>query len=79
MNPYLILDTGPVVAALDRNDPFHSWASEHLRISSAAFLTCEAVMTEAMFLLLRGSLNVSPLLLFAEEAPFLFPFSYSQN
>ncbi len=79
MSPYLIFDTGPLIAALDRNDPFHAWASNELRSSSAAFLTCEAVLTEAIFLLLRASLDISGLLSFVEEAPLLFPFSYIQN
>jgi uncharacterized protein len=79
VSPYIILDTGPLVAALDRRDRFHFWASKQLLAPSAAFLTSEAVLTEAIFLLMRASLDIQPLLEFAEEAPLLFPFSYSQN
>jgi predicted nucleic acid-binding protein len=47
----IILDTGPLVAALDRRDYYHSWAKEQFFRHSPPFLTCEAVITEACFLL----------------------------
>jgi predicted nucleic acid-binding protein len=48
-----ILDTGPLVAVLDRSDSFHSWASEQLKSIQAPLITCEAVIAEACFLLRR--------------------------
>ena len=53
MKRQVLLDTGPLVALLDRNDRFHPWIKEiWANIEPPAF-TCEAVMTEACFLL-RG-------------------------
>ncbi len=43
----LIVDTGPLVALLDRRDRLHSWALETFERLSPPFLTCEAVLTEA--------------------------------
>jgi uncharacterized protein len=43
----LIVDTGPLVALLDRRDGLHRWAVETFEGLSPPFLTCEAVMTEA--------------------------------
>jgi predicted nucleic acid-binding protein len=46
-----LLDTGPMVAALNPRDRHHGWALELLRNASPPLLTCEAVLSEAVFLL----------------------------
>ena len=43
----LVVDTGPLVALLDRRDPLHEWAREVFEQLEPPFLTCEAVLTEA--------------------------------
>jgi len=48
-----ILDTGPLVGALDRDDQWHAWAAEQFASIRKPALTCEAVISEACFLL-RG-------------------------
>lgn len=53
MKPWLI-DTGPLVALLVRDDSQHLWAVEASRQAPATVLTCEAVISEALFLLKRG-------------------------
>ena len=45
------LDTGPLVAWIDRRDPSHLWTVEQLRQLRPPFATCEAVISEALFLL----------------------------
>jgi predicted nucleic acid-binding protein len=45
------LDAGPLVALLDRNDPWHEWARAQLDSLTEPMLTCEAVLSEAAFLL----------------------------
>lgn len=47
----LLADTGPLVALLSRQDQHHSWCVEVLKNSPAPLLTCEPVLTEALFLL----------------------------
>jgi predicted nucleic acid-binding protein len=47
----VILDTGPLVAFLNRRDKFHNWSLEHWDQIQPAMLTCEAVISEACFLL----------------------------
>jgi predicted nucleic acid-binding protein len=59
-NP-VILDTGPLVAFIDREDAFHRWASAQLRSLEPPFLTCEAVISESLFLL-RHTRNGVPTL-----------------
>ncbi len=46
----VLLDTGPLVALLDRNDRWHSWASTQLEYLTEPMITCEAVLSESAFL-----------------------------
>ena len=48
-----IVDTGPLVAFLDRGERHHAWATERVRELQAPLLVCEPVLAEAMFLLSR--------------------------
>jgi predicted nucleic acid-binding protein len=76
-----ILDTGPLVGALDRDDQWHAWAAKEFAAIRQPALTCDAVISEACFLLRgtpearnnifalveRGILRVIPVL--PEESP----------
>ena len=50
MKPVL-LDTGVIVALLDRSEKFHQTCSEIIRSLEAPLVTCEAVIAESCFLL----------------------------
>lgn len=50
MSP-IILDTGPLVAYLKRQDQFHDWSMKVLSQVGLPLLTCEAVIVETCFLL----------------------------
>lgn len=47
----VIIDTGAIVAFLDRREQSHSWVQKQWKQLPAPFLTCEAVITEACFLM----------------------------
>ncbi|MFB2880900.1 type II toxin-antitoxin system VapC family toxin [Floridanema aerugineum] len=51
MRQRILLDTGPLVASLNRRDKFHQWVKIELTTIKAPLLTCEAVLSEACFLL----------------------------
>ena len=51
MNRHLVLDTGPLVALLNRRDKFHAWAKLQWAQAAPPLQTCEAVLSEACFLL----------------------------
>jgi predicted nucleic acid-binding protein len=51
MKPRILLDTGPLVAFLSRRDRFHDWALRELNEVEPPLWTCEAVLSEACFLL----------------------------
>ena len=58
----VIVDAGPLVAYLKKDEPDHVWVAQHFRQFRAPLLTCDAAVSEAFFLLrdLRGGV---PLLL----------------
>ena len=47
----VLLDAGPLVAYLNRNDRHHAWAVECWTALFDPLWTCEAVLSEALFLL----------------------------
>jgi predicted nucleic acid-binding protein len=47
----VILDTGPLVALLNRRDRHHEWAKTLWAETEAPLLSCEPVIAEACFLL----------------------------
>lgn len=49
-----ILDTGPLVGVLDRDDQWHAWAAKQFAGIRQPAVTCDAVISEACFLL-RGT------------------------
>lgn len=76
-----LLDTGPLVALLKRDEHHHRWAMDTFGALDGRLVTCEAVLTETFFLLQRwpglvasvlerveqGRLQVEPLA--ADAAP----------
>jgi predicted nucleic acid-binding protein len=51
--PRAIVDTGPLVAFLDRGEQHHSWVIEQIDELQPPLLVCEPVLAEAMHLLVR--------------------------
>ena len=50
----VVVDTGPIVAFLDADDQHHDWARAQFGRLRPPLLTCEAVLTEASFLVARA-------------------------
>jgi len=53
---WAIVDTGPLVAHLDRRERHHAWTAAQIKRLEQPLLVCEAVITEAMYLLARHPL-----------------------
>ncbi len=51
----IIVDAGPIVALLRENESLHPWAKEQFQKLSFPLFTCEAVISEASFLLATSS------------------------
>ena len=48
-----IIDTGPLVAFIDRAERHHTWVAERLEELDGPLLICEPVLAETMYLLRR--------------------------
>jgi len=53
----VLVDTGPLVALLAKRDAAHDWAIQQFDEYAGPFLTCEAVISETIFLLRRSKVN----------------------
>lgn len=81
MTDVVLLDTGPLVAFLNRRDRYHTWAAEQLAGVRVPLLTSESVLSETCFLLrnLEGGVDavfrllerglITIAFLLADEAP----------
>jgi len=61
----IILDTGPIVAFLNKRDRYFTWANETFNLLEPPVYTCESVISEACFLLRNiegGSIAVAELI-----------------
>lgn len=58
----VLVDSGPLVAVLNRRDSHHSWAKRELANLTDPLVTCEAVLSEAFFLLSRIRNGISTLI-----------------
>lgn len=47
---HIVVDTGPIVALLNRKDQYHEWAVRTFDGLEPPLFTCEAVLAEAMWL-----------------------------
>ena len=50
MRSRVIVDTGPLVALLNRNDHAHVWVVQQLQDIQPPMVTCESVLAEATYL-----------------------------
>jgi predicted nucleic acid-binding protein len=55
MHAAAIVDTGPLVAFLDKAQRHHHWAADRIKEFGSPLLVCEPVLTEAMHLLAHTS------------------------
>lgn len=67
MTRHVILDTGPWVALLCRDDAHHVWAKTQFANHTGPFLTCEAVVAETCFLLARAGFDPAKALTLVER------------
>ena len=52
----IILDASPLVALLDQDETHHAWTVEQARKLPERLFTCDAVLTEAFFLISRNEI-----------------------
>lgn len=74
-----ICDTGPLVAYLNRHDPYHEWAVAVMRQAVPPMLTCEPVLTEAAYFLREDGLDLDPLFRLLERGAIRLQFDLASH
>lgn len=74
-----LCDTGPLVAYLNRNDPYHSWATDLMKQVRPPLLTCEAVLTEVAYFLREDGLEVDSIFQLLERGVLRLGFDLSAH
>lgn len=75
----VIVDAGPIVAYLNRRDRHHAWAVACWQAIFDPLTTCEAVVSEALFLLVSEDLDPDPLLVLLERGIIRLDFDLDEN
>jgi len=75
----VLVDAGPIVAYLNRRDRHHAWAVDCWQAIFDPLVTCEAVFSEAFFLLVSEGLDPDPLLVLLERGIIRFDFDLDDN
>ena len=75
----ILLDSGPLVGFLIETDQYHRWADEIWGRLYEPVWTCEAVLSESVFLLHACGLSIDPLLELFERGLVQIDFSVTDN
>jgi uncharacterized protein len=75
----VLLDTGPLIALLDRRDRYHAWSREQFDDIVPPLLTCEPVLAEACFLARRIDRGPSVVLELFERDVARLHFNVAEN
>jgi uncharacterized protein len=76
---HILLDTGPLVALLSKDDRFHEWEKAQFALHPAPFITCEAVVAETCFLLYRSGFDPARALMLIERGVVRLVFSLGKQ
>ncbi|WP_353572776.1 PIN domain-containing protein [Candidatus Albibeggiatoa sp. nov. BB20] len=79
MKQNIIVDTGPLVAYLSQRDKYHIWTYQQLEQISPPLLTCEAVLTEACFLISRNGGSAEDIIEMLNQGWLSTPFNLQQE
>lgn len=56
-----LIDTGPLTALVDKRDAWHQWAANRVKEIKPPLITCEAVLSECSFVLMRSGIELTHL------------------
>jgi len=75
----ILIDAGPIVAFLNKNDQHHPFVEKQMRNYPPPFYTCEAVVTESFFLMSRIPRGEDKLIELLETSHIQLETSYSNH
>lgn len=79
MTQWAIIDTGPLVGMLDATDQHHGWAVAAFRRVRGPLITCEPVITEALYILRFLPVAQAKVLEWVEKGSLSLPFVLSSE
>ncbi|MEH2272091.1 MAG: PIN domain-containing protein [Nostoc sp.] len=79
MKQAVLLDTGPLVALVNRREQFHKWVTNQFGQIEPPLLTCEAVVTEACFLLQNVYGGEAAVISFVQKGIIHLPLSLNEE
>ena len=79
MRRVLLVDTGALVAALNRHDRYHVWMTQRLKTFRPPLLTCEAVISETCFLLLHQEMQTNAVFEWLQNSAMIIPFHLDRD
>lgn len=74
-----LLDTGPLVALVNKKDSYHQQAKTIFQKISGTFITCEAVISEACFLMRDITLGPREIIILGMKGFYTIPYSFSHE
>jgi uncharacterized protein len=75
----ILADTGPLVAYVSQTDQYHRWAFATFNSFFDPIYTCEAVISEVLFLLRSSNLDVDSILQLLERGAVRVDFSMEES
>lgn len=79
MIQWAIVDTGPLVAFIDRRERHHEWVVEQFDSLKPPLLVCEPVLVETMFRLSHYPLYQLQIMMMAEQGVLEIAFNISAH
>ena len=76
---HVLVDTGPLIALIDRRETHHGWVQAQLADISPPLYTCEAVLTEACYLARRTNAGTQAVLELLEHGVVVPAFTLHDN
>lgn len=74
-----LVDTGPLIAYLNRRDPYHEWATALMKQVRPPMRTSEPVLTEALYFLREDGVSVDPVFRMLERGAIQLDFDLSSQ
>ena len=75
----VLIDTGPIVAILNARDIHHRWAASEFQRMAVPLLSCDAVLSEAFFLLQRTKRGIAGLITLLDRRVIVSDFSFNEH
>lgn len=79
MSARVILDTGPLVALLVAREQHHDWAKRQFAVVEPPLFTCEAVLSECLYLLAPYEPGVTAVVEMLRRGVIAVPFQFSRE